>query len=232
MRTAIYTGTRNVYADMETAAKSLLYHRGADRVIFLIEDDDFPADLPARVVTYNVSGQQWFPHDGPNFRTRWTYMTLMKMAVPLMFRGRVLVLDIDTIVDGSLDGLWSLPPAPLYMAREVGRAEEYYNCGVILMDCEAFRKDAERIIGMVNAQRLDFPEQDATNRIMRGRIRQLPPQYNVSDWTVRPDVPGVITHYAAIRHWQDRPLWQRYAAMDWPGALAGPPGPGPGGACR
>ena len=215
MRTAVYTGTRNVYADMETAAKSLLYHNGADRVIFMIEDDEFPADLPARVITMNVSGQTYFRRDGPNYATRWTYMTLMKWTVPLTMRGRVLVLDIDTVVDGSLENLWNLPHGPLYMAREVGRTEEYYNCGVMLMDCEDLREDAARIIGLINRQRMDFAEQDATNRLMRGRIKQLPPEYNVSNWTVSPEREPVITHYAAIRHWQDRELWQRYARMTW-----------------
>ena len=215
MRTAVYTGTRNVYADIETAAKSLLYHRGADRVIFMIEDDAFPSELPPIIQCWNVSGQRYFPADGPNYHNRWTYMTLMKWAVPRMIAGRVLCLDLDTIVDGSLDGLWNLPHGPLYMAREVGRTEEYYNCGVILMDCSALQEDAARIIDLVNRQRMDFPEQDATNRLMRGRIRQLPPEYNASDWTVKPAGEPVITHYAAIRHWQDRELWQRYARMSW-----------------
>ena len=223
MRTAVYTGTRNVYGDMATACKSLLYHRGADRVIFMIEDDHFPEQLPECVQCWNVSGQQYFNPEGPNFRSRWTYMTLMKIAVPFMMGGRVLVLDIDTVVDGSLDGLWQLPPAPIYMAREVGRTEEYYNCGVVLMDCEAMMADAEKIIDLINRVPLQFNEQDAVNRIMRGRIAQLPPEYNASDWTVAPEGEPVITHYAAVRHWQDRPLWRKYAALSWAEAVAGPP---------
>lgn len=219
MRTAVYTGTRNVYEDMAVACRSLLHHKGADRVILMIEDDFFPEELPPIVETMNVSGQEFFDRDGPNFHCRWTYMTLMKMAVPFLLSGRVLVLDIDTIVNGSLDGLWSLPPAPIYMAREVGRVEEYYNCGVVLMDCERFMPDAEKIIERVNLQRMDFPEQDAVNAIMRGRIAQLPPEYNASGWTVKPEGEPVIRHFAAIRRWQTDPLWQKYAAMTWAEAI-------------
>lgn len=222
MRTVVYTGTRNVYEDMAAACKSLLYHQGADRVVFMIEDDFFPDILPPVVEPMNVSRQEFFDRDGPNFNCRWTYMTLMKMAVPFLLTGRVLVLDIDTIVNGSLDGLWSLPPAPIWMAREVGRTEEYYNCGVVLMDCEAFQADAEKIIERINLRRMDFPEQDAVNAIMRGRIAQLPPEYNASGWTVRPEGEPVIRHFAAIRRWQTDPLWQKYASMTWDEATGAP----------
>lgn len=216
MRTVVYTGTRNVYEDMVVACKSLLFHRGADRVIFMVEDDWFPDVLPGKVQVMNVRDQEFFRKDGPNYHNPWTYMTLMKMAVPFLLSGRVLVLDIDTVVDGSLDGLWALPPAPVWMAREVGRVEEYYNCGVVLMDCETFAADAERIIEMVNRERLQFCEQDAINRVMAGRIRQLPAEYNVSGWTVAPESGNaIIRHYAAVRHWQSDARWQKYARMDW-----------------
>ena len=221
MRTAVYLGTRNVYEDMAGACKSLLYHRGADRVLFCIEDDTFPEQLPDMVQTVNVSGQQWFDHDGPNYASFWTYMVLLKAALPLMLTGRILVLDIDTVVLGSLDSLWALPPAPVYMTREVGRPGAYYNAGVMLMDCEAFREDAKEIIRRLNDKRYQFIEQDAINDVMRGRIAELPSIYNASGWTVPPDGAPIIRHYAAIRRWQNLPEWQRYAGLSWAEAVAG-----------
>lgn len=215
MRTVVYTGTRNVYADMAVACKSLLIHNGADRVIFLIEDDAFPGELPPIVETMNVSGQKFFPPDGPNYSSLWTYMAMMKAAVPLILTGRVLLLDCDTIIHGSLDGLWSLPDAPIYMARET-RVEEYYNAGVILMDCEAMREDAPRIIDLINTQPMLLCDQDAINQVMAGRISALPPEYNASPWTLPPDALEIITHYAGERRWQWHPLWQSYAVQPWP----------------
>lgn len=216
MRTAVYTGTREVYEDMAVACKSLLYNRGADRVVLMIEDDYFEEELPEIVQVMNVRDQEFFRRDGPNYHSPWTYMTLMKMAVPFLLSGRVLVLDIDTVVDGSLDGLWALPDAPIWMAREVGRVEEYYNCGVVLMDCETFMPDAERIIELINRERMQFNEQDAVNRVMAGRIRQLPAEYNVSGWTVAPESGNaIIRHFAAERHWQNDARWQKYARMSW-----------------
>lgn len=223
MRTAVYTGTRNVYADMAASCRSLLCHRGADRIVFLIEDDVFPEPLPECISCYNVSGQKYFRPDGPNFSKRWTYMTLMRAALPLMpeVSGRVLSLDIDTVICGSLDALWELPFGPLYMAREVGRSEEYYNAGVMLMDTGALIEDFGEIVTRINRQNYQFCEQDAINQVMRGRIRTLPAEYNVSNWTVAPDGDPKIFHYAAIRDWQHLPLWREYSEMSWTEALRG-----------
>lgn len=219
MRTAVYTGTRNVYGHMAAACKSLISHHGADHVYFLIEDGEFPEKLPWMVRCMDVSAQKYFAPEGPNFRRFWTYMALMKITAPLMFSGKILVLDIDTVVDGSLDGLWSLPPAPICMAREVGRTEEYYNAGVMLMDAELIRRDAKEIIRRLNTKPYQFCEQDAINEVMRGRIATLPPGYNASGWTVKPEGAPIITHYAAVRRWEMEPLWQKYAGMSWEEAL-------------
>ena len=215
-RTVVYTGTREVYDAMVIACKSLLYHHGADQAYFLIEDDIKPGWLPDNVKTMNVSNQTFFRHDGPNYNNRWTYMTLMKAAVPLMFSGRVLVLDVDTIVDGNIDALWRLPFGPLYMAVEVGRSgAPYYNAGVMLMDTDSLHHEADEIIRVLNERKFDFGEQDAINEVMRGRISALPPEYNVSNWTVRPAGTPKIVHFAAERHYIDKPLFRQYAQLDW-----------------
>ena len=49
-----YCGTRNIYPDMEVAAKSLLYNTPVDRIHFLIEDDSFPTKLPDIFTVQNV----------------------------------------------------------------------------------------------------------------------------------------------------------------------------------
>ena len=225
MRTVVYTGTRNVYGDMSAACKSLLKHNGADRVFFLIEDDSFPEQLPEMVRCLNVSGQAFFRHDGPNYSCRWTYMTMMKIAVPLISEiaettDRVLVMDVDTIVTGDLDGLWELPPATVYMTREVGRPYAYYNAGVMLMDVDAMAGEAPKVIRAINVRKMDFPDQDAMNNVMRGKISELPPEFNTSNWTVKPTGEPRIVHYAAVRNWHDRPEWKRYAGMSWADAIA------------
>ena len=46
MRAAVYCGTRNLYKNMITAAKSLLIHSNVEKIYFLIEDDIFPYEIP------------------------------------------------------------------------------------------------------------------------------------------------------------------------------------------
>ena len=57
MKAAVYAGTRNVYNRMLSPAKSLLMHSNVDKIYFLIEDDDFPYDLPKEIECINVSNQ-------------------------------------------------------------------------------------------------------------------------------------------------------------------------------
>ena len=218
IRTVIYGGTRNVYKDMVTACKSLLYHRGADRVVFLIEDDEFPEELPECVQCINVSGQKWFNRDNPNCKKRWTWMSLMRCVIPVLpetERKRVLWLDNDTVVMGDLSELWNLPEGPVWMTRETYKTEEYYNAGVLLMDCDALRDDAYKIVHLLNTKELDFPDQDAINEVMKGRIKPLPPEFNVSEWTVKTKRYPKIIHYAAVRNWHQRPEWVSYSKMSW-----------------
>ena len=57
MRTAVYAGTRNVYDRMLAPAKSLLMHSNVDKIYFLIEDNNFPDELPKEIECINVSNQ-------------------------------------------------------------------------------------------------------------------------------------------------------------------------------
>ena len=72
MKAAVYCGTRNLYADMVTAAKSLLHNTDVDKVYFLIEDDIFTHELPPQIETINVSDQTYFSKDSPNYN-KWGF---------------------------------------------------------------------------------------------------------------------------------------------------------------
>lgn len=56
MRAAVYSGTRNIYDKMLTASKSLLMHSNVEKIYFLIEDDQFPYELPKEIECINISG--------------------------------------------------------------------------------------------------------------------------------------------------------------------------------
>ena len=110
MKAAVYSGTRNLYADMVTAAKSLIANSSVEKVFFLIEDETFPYELPEIIETMNVSGQRFFTKGGANFRTNFTYMSLLRVCYTKLFPDldKVLQLDVDTIVCDSLKPIWEM----------------------------------------------------------------------------------------------------------------------------
>ena len=221
-RVAVYAGTRNIYNNMVVAARSLLWHTRMDRVVFLIEDDIFPESLPGVIETMNVSGQKFFPPDGPNFNSRWTYMTLMRLALPelLQKEHRVLWLDVDTIVTDDIGDLFDedLGGCCIGAVREPpwsrpGRV--YYNAGVLLMDLDAMRGDVfMRLIQRINTVRMGFKDQDAINDVLGGRIHDLSPIWNASEWTAKP-IDSKITHFAADQEYTQQPLFKAYERKEW-----------------
>lgn len=220
-KVAVYAGTRNVYHNMTVAAKSLLSHTQMDRVWFLIEDDEFPEELPAVIKTKNMSGQQWFP-EGPNTRKRWSYMSLMRLALPeiLPEEDRVLWLDIDTIVNADITDLFGTELDGCYVAaaEEPIRSKDpflYFNAGVMILDLKKLRDGmADLLIRYVNRVDMRFPDQDVINLLCQGRIKPISPYWNSNKWIVEVSDPG-ITHFAADRNYEKQPLWQQYDRMEW-----------------
>ena len=220
-KVVVYAGTRNVYHNMVVAAKSLLCHTHIDRVWFLIEDDEFPEELPAVIKTKNMSGQQWFP-DGPNTRKRWSYMSLLRLALPeiLPEEDRVLWLDIDTIVNADITDLMKTDLDGCYVAavEEPIRSKApflYYNAGVMVMDLKKLRDGmADLLIRYVNRVDMRFPDQDVINLLCQGRIKPVSPYWNSNIWIVEVSDPG-ITHFAADRNYERHKLWQKYEQMEW-----------------
>ena len=218
-RIAVYFGNRRVYAAMAMAANSMAVNGKPDRILLGIEDDEFPYQLPKQAEIINVSNQEWFPADGPNYRCQWSYMTMMRVAAPLLLPDvdRALILDVDTVVEGDLSGLWDMDLQGAYFAaaREPARCREgfaYHNCGVLLMDFSAMRDGkAEEVIGALNRRKFTWPDQDALNELCQGRICPLPPEYNVCDYTEKAEACR-IRHYAAVRQeiYMYKPAVTRY----------------------
>ena len=110
-RYACYSGSANLYDYMVGAAKSLVEHTDVDRIFFLIEDSKFPIKLPSFVTTIDVSGQKFFPPDGPNMKSSFTYLAMMRAALCHVlpeYVDKVLSLDVDTIVKADVSELFEL----------------------------------------------------------------------------------------------------------------------------
>ena len=227
-RVVVYCGTRNVYDSMETSLKSLLCHTKVDKVFFLIEDDQFPTELPDIVECVNVSDQTVFSPDGPNYQNTWSYMCMMRAIYPEMFKGynKVLSLDIDIIVRTDISELWDIDLEGYYLAgvEEPQRKKNpddnlYINFGVVMMNLEEMREDGiqELVVRELNTNKCPCPEQDAYNRICGGRILKLDNGYNVTAYShITGDAEEEkITHYAGMKFWKHFGVVREYSGMSW-----------------
>jgi len=232
-RAVVYAGTRNLYHEMTVSAKSLLYHNGADRVFFLIEDDTFPEDLPDCITCINVSNQEFFRKDGPNYNNNWTYMVMIRAVLSKLFPQYdcIIHLDHDTIVRKPIDCLWNLNLDRYYFAaveeKQIRiRPHPYFNFGVVVHNLQRIREDKvdDTIIQTLNTSRLALPEQDAVNSVCKRNILELPATYNAMYFNI-PKVPEenvVIKHYAGrSKTFSSQDEYKHYDAMTWEQALKG-----------
>ena len=221
MRTAVYNGTRNVYDQMHYAINSMIAHNGADRIVVLIEDDEFPYPLTDRCRVVNVSEQQWIRKDSPNYNGHWTWMVMMRACLTkiLPVTDIALSMDCDTIVTDDISGLWNMDLSDHYLAAcmEPGKSvkDPYFQMGVVLFNLKKMREDGmdDRIIHALNTKAYGFTEQDCINEICKGRILEMDSRYNCNRFT-KPTQNPCIIHYAAEWGWERKPLAQRYARLE------------------
>lgn len=220
---AVYAGTRNLYERMIPAIKSLIRNSNVDVVYLLIEDDVFPYWLPDSVETINVANQPYFDSDGPNFNTKFTYMSLMRLALTKILpqHDLVLYLDVDTIVRRDISALWRIDMLGYYFAGVTDiyqpvKGWPYINAGVMLMNLKELREDGmdDKLIQAVNTRWYKWNEQDAINDLCRGRIMTLDGAYNASRSTTLACTPK-ITHYTAQKDWTNDPAYRQYDAISW-----------------
>ena len=228
MKHAAYFGTREVYGDMETAAKSLIANTDVGRVHLFIEDAEFPRDLPGIIECHDVSDQAYFPPDGANWNTPYTYMTMMRAALcHVLDVDKVLSLDTDTICIADASDVWGIDVDGFYLAATpeswaTPRPGLFYcNTGVSLFNLAKLRDGkADEIIDVLNCHYFRWPEQDAINYLCQGRIAYMPPIYNWCPWVVRGDYKHPrIVHYAAQNDWHNKEPVVKYREMEWAEAM-------------
>lgn len=221
----VYSGTRNVYPQMYTSLKSLIINTEIDMVYLLIEDDEFPYPIPDYVRPFNVTGQEFFKQDSPNFNTPWSYMELLRCALgdmlPEMIE-KVLWLDIDTIVNADITELFSVDLTGYYYAGVIEPKKctdlfRYVNTGVLLINLEMLRETGKEheMITFLNTYRLGFPGQDVINLLCQGKVKLLDSEFNSSAYT-QPCVRPKVIHYAAVpreRYVKDW-AYQKYDAIN------------------
>lgn len=219
MRAAVYCGTRNVYQDMIPSMKSLLIHSNVDKIYFLIEDDEFPYELPPEVECINVSNQQWFKSDCINMKNRCSYMVLLRVVFCQIFPhlDRILTMDNDTIVRENISELWDLNLNNYYIAGclEPYKSKPnftYINMGVAMINLKKWRKDGldQKLVQDLHTYYFEETEQTAINMACQGHTLILDHMYNRNNYTDLKLGKEKIIHYAAVKGWQQLPLVEKY----------------------
>ena len=223
-RIAVYNGSREIYIDMVSAVKSLLFHTQVDKVYLMIEDDSFSYELPDIVQLVNVSkiADEIFNPDGPNYHTKWTVYGLMRQAMTKVFPEYDIVLgiDADTIVQEDISDIWDIDLSgyyyaaakePLMSARSVA---DYYNAGILLCNLKKLREDGmdDRIIREINSVYYPYNGQDVMCKLCEGKILELPSDYNASQFTL-PTEHKKILHFANNRTWLNSGLAEYYRGL-------------------
>ena len=228
-RIVTFFSTQRLYDVLPAAYNSLLAFNPDVQVYCFIEDDNLPYKTPANVHTVNVTGQTFFPQDGPCFRTKYTYMILLKTALTKIFpdASKALILDVDTITCADLSPLWEWDLSHAYYAAVIEpegsriRQYPYANFGVVMLNLDKLRTSGkdDLIIQELNTTFHQYPEQDAFNKICMNRFDPLPPEYNVT-------YPGfnitghaertVVRHFAGYNDWSDFEIVQYWTTHTTP----------------
>lgn len=221
MKAAVYCGTQNVYEDMIPSMKSLLIHSDVDKIYFLIEDDEFPYELPPEVECINVSNQTWFSADGPNMKNRCSYMVLLRAAFPKIFSNldKILSVDNDIIINENISHLWDIDLEDNYFAgvaepRKTTENFKYINFGFIMYNLKQLREEKKdnQIISDLNTYYYTDAEQDCYNLNCQGRILEWPSTYNCNWYTLETNnaAQAKVRHYAFTTNWQKLALVNKY----------------------
>lgn len=220
MKHAVYTGTRNLYEGMVWSAKSLVANSSVDRIHFLIEDDEFPYEMPYFCDFLNIREyvEATFPDGRPNSNTHFTKMAMVRICYPELLPDvdLVLQLDIDTVVLDDVDELWELPMDGKWFAASVEtlsgydpyKSGAYKNVGVCLFNLAQMREDKaqEQLVNLLNCKKLWCIEQDALDILgtQRGKSAEMPMRFNENRATGYTDDPA-IQHYVGYMDWTVNP---------------------------
>ena len=221
-RVVVYAGTRNLYEQMYVCLKSLLANTMVYRVYLLIEDDEFPYQLPDNVCVANVSKQEFFLPGSPNYSSPWSYMAMLRCVMSFILKdeSRVLWLDCDTIVNEDIGDLFDIDMEGYYYAGVVEPQKSkdifrYINSGVLLCNLDLLRESQKEVelAWFLNHYKFHWADQEVINLLCQGHIRTIDSEYNQNAFTV-PCVRPRIIHYAAVKDFKDDWAYQKYANLD------------------
>lgn len=230
--TVAYASNKTLYPYLPMAINSLLKHNPKANVIVYCEDDEIETIQHPQVTIININTIPKFVPDGaPNAMTHFTKFSLIRCYfTEILPLDKILWLDVDTIVLGSLEELWNtditnvfiagvldVPAMKMHAQKSNIIFTKYINTGVLLMNLKKMREHHifDKLIKLLCGPRLEYPDQDALNLVCRPFIKVIDPKYNFG--TIVPTFPHaieepVIRHYTYLKLWDDVnvKIWNEY----------------------
>lgn len=153
------------------------------------------------VTIHTINPEEYNNYNGCGDGYGYPKAACFRFATPEILKQykKIIYLDTDIIAESSLLSLWkiNMEGQPLAAVSDIGDRTlygeyinntlgylpgEYFNSGVMIMNLEYFREHniSDLIKGYLSDSRnpAQFPDQDALNRIFKGKIKYLPPKYN------------------------------------------------------
>lgn len=170
--------------------------------------DSFQAQYQFEI-TYLTLDEQLFAKCDAK-RPTMTLSTFGRYLIPkLIPQDKVLYLDCDILVRGSLLPLWQEDISGYYLAGmpdynviyrgrlkerfgDAFKAQEYVNAGVLLINNKRWREENlfEKLLDFTekNTALLSFADQDAINVVCQSAKKMFPERYNVMGYLYKPDL--------------------------------------------
>jgi lipopolysaccharide biosynthesis glycosyltransferase len=195
------------------------------RIYLLIEDDDIPYIQHSKIQFINCNQFDFLIREGMNVTKRFSYMALTRCALSkILSEPKVLYLDVDTIVDGSIEELWNLALGSSVIGASIEHDCPYVNSGVLLMDLTRMSNERwdESLLRLLRKAKLLLPDQDAINLVFKGNIAKFPEKFNAVGSQAYDIVPEIIIrHFAGVnKPWtddadpQDVAMWNKYKVKE------------------
>jgi lipopolysaccharide biosynthesis glycosyltransferase len=215
-----------------TMLRSLLEHNGDCRIHFfhgsigereLAKLRSLVERYGSEIVHYNVGPSDFKELPIDKWLSRATYYRFLAPRLLPASLDRVLYLDSDIIVRGSLEGIWNIDLTDYALAAVPDRSDDTqrslgfpegtkcFNAGVLLINLQFWRKNGvpERAIAFIRdyPEKVQYWDQDALNGTLVDRWVELPSCWNWQYWH-RPPEKGIEKDPAIVHFHGDHKPWQ------------------------
>ena len=220
--TIVYCANHKLYPQLPTTINSLLQNNSnIEKIYLLIEDDSISYINNPKIEFINCNNFDFLIKEGINCTKRFPYMALVRCFLSSILKeNKVIYLDVDTLVDGSLEELWNLNISDKCIAARY-EAGDYINSGVLLMNLNLIRsfKYEDKIKNLLENCKFQFPDQDSLNLIYKMYKTNIPKKFNIlGNKEPLNEKEIIIRHFAGItKPWQgemeldsDKELYNKY----------------------